>query len=216
MLKRKSDSPRYPDDAADMKELLAPLKGMKREAIAEAVGVSASTLSKIARGKQQLRYQLAKKLLALVREMRPLGFAEASSDFQLKGEQTLRTIPEYACRALPDGEWRIEISTPLRHRRIELREQSSFEAFAIQAPDNAAAPRHKKGELIVFDRGVTPGIGDDAFLWRRENESVLSGLFGELLRGSATHYRLRLYSAIEAPLDLDLENWDAFISFSLR
>lgn len=210
MPRKKDNPPPFPDDAALANEILAPLGHVRRKAIAEAAGIPEPTLSKIRSGQQQLTRKLESKLVAVVRALGPGGFAEPEAAYQSQTNQQTDAIPLFICSAFTNGEWRIDLTSQNDQRLISSLAHRATGLLAFNAPDNSAAPRIKKNELVILARDETPGVGDDAFLSRRGFPQELRGFFGELLRGDDASFSLRQYCAPTAPLRLEMENWEVF------
>ncbi len=164
----------------DRARQLLKVHGVKQKDAAAAMQIHETAVSKIIAGMRGISADEFARLEAHVGAQLKTGFAEAPAGF---GAETAQGSPVYPSRTLANGEWAVDLAAaPLRFALPPAPETTLAELFGFAAPDAAAWPRFKTGEIVWVSPSERATAGDDAFIVRVQSaRSALRGTVGEFL-----------------------------------
>lgn len=143
------------------------------------MGVRSSAISRILTGERKISAEEFAKLETYYRIFRGEGLEEKSSpDFS----PNLTLSPIYPARALAGGDWVVDLAAePIQHSLAPPPVRGLAEIYGFFAPDGAAWPRFKKGEIVWISPTDRALAGDDVFISAaRRTTNSLQGMLGEL------------------------------------
>lgn len=135
-------------------------RGMSREDLAEKLGVSLASISRIESGQQQPREDLLKKIL-VVFQMKPADFYGEFSNVSPAEIGAVRVpVLDYAQAGLFSG---ADLSSRIEEFSAEViltNGDHSGMAYALVIKGDSMLPLFKEGDMVLIDPAVTPGPGD--------------------------------------------------------
>jgi transcriptional regulator with XRE-family HTH domain len=151
--------------------------GVVKKSAAHAMGVSPSAVSNILKGKRDISAEEFAKLERHYRLI--LNGVEESAPAEFTPYPNLSPI--YPSRALADQHWVIDLAADPIHRLLAPPTiQGLAEVYGFFAPDGAAWPRYKAGEVVWVSPADRPFAGDDVFIAIGGRAGALHGHVGEL------------------------------------
>lgn len=202
-----------PPDKAEIQWILDALAqdaAKTRKGLGEAINLDKTGVSKMLSGKRALKMREGVKIAAYLGVSSPAGFAEEAPPFNLerKGARDAPIFRVSAEQAEPF--WRL-------HRRdgpIDWKSRGphfagATQVFGFYAPDEAMAPRFKRGELTFVDPARLAGPGDDAlFIETTSDEGPERAILGEVAKLSPTLVSLKQYGRV-GEQRLPVKGWAA-------
>ncbi|MFZ5616729.1 MAG: helix-turn-helix domain-containing protein [Pseudomonadota bacterium] len=157
--------------------------------LAAAMGLHKSAISKIISGARGMKsYELIRASEFLEAPLPLAGFAEAASVFDHGPFATRPRMdaPIYAAEPDEGARWVLRRDLPAIDARPRAPAfEHAAQVFGFYAPDEAAAPRFKAGEIVWVDP-VRPIKGGDDALFVEQTRGAQRAVLGEFRRSSAS------------------------------
>lgn len=167
--------------------------GVIKKSAAEAMGVSSSAISRILNGQRDISADEFARLEAYYRTFRGEGVEETSSPDL---SPTVAPSPIYPARALASGDWVVDLAAePIQHSLAPPPIRGFAEVYGFYAPDSAAWPRFKLGEIVWISPTEIALAGDDVFIsTQARGANSLQGMLCELAPTANNSLKCRRFS----------------------
>ncbi len=169
-------------DRAERARWMLNFPGVLKKEAAAAMGVDASAVSRLLRSERKISEEEFVRLQEYFRSFRGDGFEEPY-EAELTPAPTLS--PVYPARAVSDGDWVVDLAATPEQRLLAPAPFRGFpEAYGFRAPNEAAWPRYKQGEIVWVSPTAPVLSGDDVFVATNEaRPRVIKGRIAEYRRG---------------------------------
>jgi hypothetical protein len=174
-----------------------------RRELAEHLNLHPSNITRIMNGERPIKADELPRIADFFGVPSPLGFAESATPFA-----PLALAPIHAA-ASGRNHWLIDRrGRPIDHLPRPSSTPNAQSLFGLYAPDQAAAPRYRMGELIWVDGARPPRIGDDALVIETANGAARAAI-GEF-RGTQAKSLVLARFKDNSERRLDRANWTPF------
>lgn len=180
--------------------------------LARALRLDKSAVSRLLQGQRRLKFEEARLAAAYLgvappaSDDPPRGFADESAGFDHAGPAT---APIVAAAAEADGVWRIRRAEIIERRPRAPQLIGVDSVFGLYAPDAAAAPRFRIGEVAWINSGRPAAPGDDALFIGEETDAGAAAILGQLIRTRASHFEALRFDTGETRR-LAVADWRVF------
>lgn len=164
---------------ADRARWMLNYPGVVKRDAAAAMGVDASAVSRIIRSERRISEEEFERLQKFFRAFRGDGFEEP---FPVEVTPTPALSPVFPARAVAGGDWVVDlVAAPEQQVLAPGPFRGLAETYGFRAPDNAAWPRYKHGEIVWVAPTALVLPGDDViFATAGSNPGALRGRVAEL------------------------------------
>lgn len=188
-------------DRAERARWMLNFPGVLKKEAAEAMGVDPSAVSRLLRSERKISEEEFALLQNFFRSFRGGGFEEP---FAAEVTPALSLSPIYPARTVSSGEWVVDLAaTPEQQLLAPAPFRGFSEAYGFRAPDDAAWPRYKSGEIVWVSPTALVLSGDDVFVTTTEaRPGVIMGRIAEFRQhpdsaGALTDYGSRKVREID-------------------
>ncbi len=167
-------------DRAERARWMLNFPGVLKKEAAAAMGVDPSAVSRVLRGERKISEEEFARLQEYFRNFRGDGFEEP---FEVDVTPAPSLSPIYPARAVAGGDWVVDLAaTPEQRLLAPAPFRGSPEAYGFRAPDEAAWPRYKQGEIVWISPTAPVLFGDDVFV-------SANGARPRVIKGRIAEYR---------------------------
>jgi transcriptional regulator with XRE-family HTH domain len=169
-------------DRAERARWMLNFPGVLKKEAAAAMGVGASAVSRLLRSERKISEEEFDRLQSYFRSFRGDGFEEP---FEPEVTPAPSLSPIYPARAVSDGDWVVDLAAAPEQRLLAPAPfRGTPEAYGFRAPDKAAWPRYKQGEIVWVSPTAPVLSGDDVFVSENGARSRINkGRIAEYRRG---------------------------------